>query len=519
MNRSQPAKALVAEDGRTVMRFSRVVVVLAGALFASVGFGFWSAPEYAGQAFNLEAIGVAGLVSLRAELGGLFVGLAALCLAGAATKRGSLLVAAASLVGAIAIGRLLGMIAGGSATAQLLSLSIEAAAIVALLVFARAARTSDPPARAERPAKGAVRRMAMAGVILSVIVIAGAVVLLDARVQQKIFDRGAAQAAARDNSGLLAEDALRVAICGSSAPLPSAARAKACAAVFAGGKIYLVDVGPESVENLVLWGVPLARIGGVLFTHFHSDHIGDLGELNLQSWANGRPSPMRVYGGPGVDRIVNGFNEAYRLDQGYRTAHHTPRIMPPETWPMEARTIALDGPQTPELSRTGLVLDEGGLRITAIEVNHEPIRPAYAYRFDFKGRSVVVSGDLKYHPPLAQAARGADVLVIEGISRSMVQALKDGAIAAERDRQAAILHDIQDYHISPAEAADLANQAGVKLLAFYHLLPAPDNFLTRRLFANDLRRVRQGDWTLADDGSLFTLPAGSTGVRIGRVER
>ena len=93
--------------------------------------------------------------------------------------------------------------------------------------------------------------------------------------------------------------------------------------------------------------------------------------------------------------------------------------MPAETWPIEAHTVTLDGPETPALSRTGLVLDENGLRITAIEVNHEPIRPAYAYRFDFKGRSVVVSGDLKHHPPLAEGARGADILVIEGISTTI----------------------------------------------------------------------------------------------------
>jgi ribonuclease Z len=355
--------------------------------------------------------------------------------------------------------------------------------------------------------------------VLAVVLAAGTVALLDARVDLAIFERGAAAVTARDTSALLAEDALRVAICGSSAPLPSEARAKACAAVFAGGKIYVVDTGPESVENLVLWGVPLARVGGVLLTHFHSDHIGDLGELQLQSWAGGRPAKMRVFGGPGVERVVNGFNEAYRLDQGYRTTHHTPRIMPPDAWGLEANVVTLDGPETDELSRTGLVLEENGVRITAIEVNHEPIRPAYAYRFDYKGRSVVVTGDLKYHPPLADGARGADVLVIEGISRPMVKALQDAATAVERDRQAAIMHDIQDYHIDPAEAADIANRAGVKLLAFYHLLPSPDSFLARRLFADDVKKTRQGDWTIADDGSLYTLPAGSADVRIGRVPR
>src|SRR5262245_3066029 len=80
--------------------------------------------------------------------------------------------------------------------------------------------------------------------------------------------------------------------------------------------------------------LPLAEIGGVLLTHFHSDHIGDLGELNLQTWAAGRPAPLPVYGGPGVEDVVLGFNQAYRHDQGYRTAHHTARVMNPDTWPM-----------------------------------------------------------------------------------------------------------------------------------------------------------------------------------------
>jgi hypothetical protein len=52
---------------------------------------------------------------------------------------------------------------------------------------------------------------------------------------------------------------------------------------------------------------------------------------------------------------------------------------------------------------------------------------------------------------------------------------------------------------------------------FYHLLPAPDSFLARRLFTRDLERAR-GDWRLADDGTLCTLPVGSDEVRVGRVE-
>jgi ribonuclease Z len=341
--------------------------------------------------------------------------------------------------------------------------------------------------------------------------------MFNPRVQQGIYNFGAERMAGAVNTAPLADDALRVAVCGSSAPLPSPSRAKACVAVFAGGKFYIVDAGPESVENLVLWGIPLSSVGGVLLTHFHSDHIGDLGELNLQTWAGGRPAPLAVYGGPGVENVVDGFNRAYHLDQGYRTAHHTEAVMPSATWPMVAHTVQLDGDSTAAKDRTAIVLNDGSLRITAIEVNHAPISPAYAYRFDYKGRSVVITGDLKFHAPLVNAARGADLLLSEAIVPSMTRSLGKGAREAGRDNTAAIMHDIEDYHITPEQAAQIANDAHVKLLAFYHLLPAPDGFLARQLFAQGLNQTRRGDWTLADDGSLYTLPFGSDIIKVGTI--
>ena len=354
--------------------------------------------------------------------------------------------------------------------------------------------------------------------VVLITVLAVGALLLRADVEQRIFDRAAQHTSGRVHDAPLVDDALRVAVCGSSAPLPSADRAKACVAVFAGGKFYVVDSGPESTENLVLWGIPLSSIGGVFLTHFHSDHIGDLGELHLQTWAGGRKDVLPVYGGPGVEDVVEGFNAAYRQDQGYRTEHHGDAVMPSAAWGMVARTVELDGPPTPAKDRTAVVLDDGALRVTAIEVDHAPIAPAYAYRFDYKGRSVVVTGDLKDHPPLARAAAGADVLVSEAIATSMTRSLGRAAVGSGRDRTAAILHDIEDYHITPEQAARIANDAGVKLLVYYHLLPAADDVLTRRLFTQGVDAVRRGDWTIADDGSLYTLPLGSGEVRVGRID-
>ena len=493
-------------------RVGRFIVTLASVLFSVLGLSFWIAPEQVAHALGLEAVRATGTSALRADFGGLFLSLAVLCAIAAWTMRRFWCIAAAIVLFAIAIGRVIGWTRDGITADGLGQLAIELVVFAALVSAGRDGRSSEPdgPHRARRP-------VVVAGGVIVLIAAGASMALLNPRVEQTVYDRGAERLSGKPNTDPLADDALRVGICGSSAPLPSARRAKACVAVFAGGRFYIVDTGPESTENLLLWRIPLSEIGGVLLTHFHSDHIGDLGELNLQTWANGRPAPLAVYGGPGVQRVVDGFNEAYRLDQSYRTTHHTERVMPPATWPMVAHTVELEGAPTAAKNRTGLVLDDGSLRITAIEVDHAPIVPAYAYRFDYKGRSVVVSGDLKFHPALAAAAKDADVLVSEAIAPSMTRALGNGARAAGRDRAAAIMHDIEDYHITPDQAADIANKAGVKLLVFYHLLPAPDGFLARRLFVQGISEARQGDWTIADDGSLYTLPIGSRDVRVGEV--
>jgi ribonuclease Z len=498
----------------TSIRIGRAVVALAGVTFAGLALAIWAAPDQAAQRFGLAVTDAAGAAFVRAEIGGLFGGMAVLCAAAWWTRGRVWLLAEAAVLGAIVLGRLVGWATGGVGVDGR-ELAIE---LALLAVFATLARR--PVGRAAPRAPMARRRWRPAAIAAVVLLVpgAGAAALMNPAVQFRLFDGAARARAASVNTAPLEDDALRVAVCGSSAPLPSASRAKACVAVFAGGRIWVVDAGPESVENLVLWGVPLSSIGGVLLTHFHSDHIGDLGELNLQTWAAGRPGPLTVYGGPGVEGVVDGFNRAYQLDQGYRTAHHTARVMPPETWPMVARPVVLDGPATEAAQdRSAVVLEQGGLRITAFEVDHAPIAPAYAYRFDYKGRSAFITGDLKYRPSLATAARGVDVLVSEAIAVSMTRALGAGAASVGRDRTAAIMHDIEDYHITPEQAAQAANDAGARLLVFYHLLPAPDGLLPRRVFAQGLDRIRKGGWTLADDGSLYTLPLGSTDVRIGRV--
>lgn len=339
------------------------------------------------------------------------------------------------------------------------------------------------------------------------------------QVQDAIFQRVAERLIGETRTDLFEDDALRVFVCGSGSPMPDANRAKACIGVIAGGKVYFVDTGPQSYGNVQLWRIPVQKIGAVLYTHFHSDHIADLGEFNMNSWILGRGAPLDVYGPPGVERLVAGFSEAYALDQTYRTAHHGAEIADPAIWPMVARPIPMPGEDTGALNRSAVVLEAGELKITAFEVDHNPINPAYGYRFDYKGRSVVISGDTSKHLPIAEIAKGADVLFHEAQAQHMVDALRVVAESKQVPRLPKIMLDIQNYHASPIDAADIANKAGVKLLAFYHFSPPIVNAVAERIFTRGVDEAREGDWVVSRDGMLVTLPLDDKdAVEVGRVE-
>ena len=257
-------------------------------------------------------------------------------------------------------------------------------------------------------------------------------------------------------------------------------------------------------------GVEGARIGGVLLTHFHSDHIGDLGEINMLTWVDGRVLPLRVFGPPGVDRVVAGLNETYALDSRYRNAHHGESFIPLSTSVMQAEVI--EEPKYGEGPKK--VLEIAGLTITAFPVRHDPVRPAYGYRFDYLGRSVVVSGDTAKTPTVIDAAKGADVLVHEAEAGHMVDKIGEIALEVGRPRIAQIMADIRDYHTSPVQAAEAANASGAKLLVLTHLVPPPPNAVAAGIFTRGVDTVRSEGWVLGEDGLLITLPGNSEDIAL-----
>jgi ribonuclease Z len=338
-------------------------------------------------------------------------------------------------------------------------------------------------------------------------------------VQDAVFRRVIEHNLAATRNDLLGPDSLRVVLCGTGNPLPDRDRANACTAVFAGGNIYLVDVGPGAWKNLALWHIPAARVAAVMLSHFHSDHIGDLGEVNMQTWAQGRDHPLRVYGPPGVEQVVAGFEQAYALDEGYRIAHHGAALMPSANWRMAPLTVSIDIPPgaSPCAGGSATVQEENGAKVTAFTVDHSPVAPAFGYRFDYKGRSVVIRGDTVKCANLVAAATGADVLIHEAQSAHLVNLIQDAAERIGNARIARIMSDIRRYHTTPVEAASEANQAGVEMLVLSHIGPPTTTALARIAFMRGVAEVRPRGVVIGYDGMLLSLPAGSKGIETSTV--
>jgi ribonuclease Z len=250
-------------------------------------------------------------------------------------------------------------------------------------------------------------------------------------------------------------------------------------AVIAGGEFLIFDVGPGSYRNVDLLRLPSGNLSAIFLTHFHSDHIGDLGEANMLSWVNGRENPLEVYGPEDVEKVVKGFEMAYELDTEYRITHHGDQIVTRENGKMIANNVILE-----KNHERQLCFEKNGLKVFAFKVAHPPIDPAYGYRIEYHGKVVVITGDTIKTDNLVKHCQNADLLLCEAISFNMLNNLVAGAKKLGQVRYAKILTDIQNYHMNPLTAAELAKQANVKKLVLVHITPplpsgkAEENYLT-----------------------------------------
>ena len=294
-------------------------------------------------------------------------------------------------------------------------------------------------------------------------------------------------------------DALRVFMCGTASPLGNSDRAQACVAVLTPGHFYIVDAGAGSGARVTGENLPVNRLQGILLTHFHSDHIAELYEMNLASWVRGRPEPLRVFGPRGVRRVVQGVNSTYELDRKYRIEHHGSDLLPEHL-----------GELTHETVREGVILEDGDLTITAYIAEHQPAEPAVGYRFDYRGRSVVISGDSNVTDKTINISRGADLLLHDALSTPLVTQMARAAETAGLNRMSRIMHDVLDYHASVQSLVALNGKVDVGMVGYYHLVPVPGNLIMAQVFERNL----PGNYVVTNDRDWFELPSGSEEIKV-----
>jgi ribonuclease BN (tRNA processing enzyme) len=230
-----------------------------------------------------------------------------------------------------------------------------------------------------------------------------------------------------------------------------------------GGQAHVVDCGYGVTEQLVRAGVKLQDIRDVFITHHHPDHNIELGTLIYFAWYAGMEKPLELYGPPPLKQISRDYLKAIKpdVDIWLEDIGHKPM-----------------GPVTAhEISSAGPVTTSGDMKVTAALVNHPPVVPALAYRFDFPDRSIVFSGDTTPVESVAQLARGADVLVHEAMYLDAMKgeaAAATGrtsggsAIAGDKDK---LWAHLMRSHSPVEEVGRIAAEAGVKTLVLSHIVP------------------------------------------------
>jgi len=278
---------------------------------------------------------------------------------------------------------------------------------------------------------------------------------------------------------------LSVITLGTGAPIPSLDRASSATLVIAGNKTVLIDFGRGALIRLAQ--ARLLKTDLLLFTHYHSDHISDFGELMVTRTIAGAKTPLPVIGPEGAKKVVDGILGAFDMDKQYRVTHHGDGF----------NGAGMEAPVTE--AQPGVVYDEGGLKITMFEVDHRPVEPAVGYKFEYKGKSIVVSGDTIKVPKMIEMSQGVDILVHEAMNKNLVE------MGAKRmdARLQKMSKDLYTYHTPHTEVAEIAKEANVKKLVLTHMVPSPMNAIMGFMFKKGMGKIYKGPIKMADDLDEF----------------
>ena len=293
------------------------------------------------------------------------------------------------------------------------------------------------------------------------------------------------------------KDGIRVITLGTAAPVPSD-RNQTGTAVFVNGKFFLFDVGYGVVRQAEIEKLPLTKLSAIFITHWHSDHFIDLPYAINRSWQLGRENVLEIYAPEGIDTVMQGIDQFLKYENEHMIEHHGIEVMNPKlrsAWP---KNIDLRG------RLSSIVYQDGDLTITAFRACHEPVEPNFGFRIDYKGKSVVISGDTREKcNTLEDFAKDTDLLLHEVMLKDVFIKAKEISENSGNTRLAKISEDITEYHTSPVDIGIMANRAGVKKVVLHHFAPVPSNLILSRRYQSDVKKNYKGPVSLAEDGSEY----------------
>jgi ribonuclease Z len=259
---------------------------------------------------------------------------------------------------------------------------------------------------------------------------------------------------------------VNVRLLGTGAPPPNPKRRGPATLLSLGAERFLVDAGSGVGVRLVEAGVAAYDWPRLFVTHHHSDHVIDLGHLLVTRWIVGQNDPFEVWGPAGTKRQMEKLLDYLHWDLEVRRRHMGDRALP------EVRVTEIE---------EGRLAEIGGVTVSAFLVEHDPVKPAYGYRFEGGGRSVVLSGDTRPSENLIRWSHRVDCLVHECCEMARTSWVPGGGWPTREAK----IRDLASYHTQPDQLGQIAKDAQVQQLVVTHIMPGsvPDEL--REAIARD----------------------------------
>jgi ribonuclease BN (tRNA processing enzyme) len=264
-------------------------------------------------------------------------------------------------------------------------------------------------------------------------------------------------------------------------PTPKKNRSAPAQAIVVNGACYVIDCGNGVARQIVLADIPIASIRCVFITHHHSDHNADYGNLLLLSWESTLTNRVDTWGPPPLAKMTRLFLEMNDTDIRTRIAD-------------EGRSPLANLIVPHEIERDGLVMQDENIKVTAALVDHPPVRPAFAYRFDCPDRSIVFSGDTRPSAHLVRLAQGADILVHEVMYLPAIDKL-----ARSESNAATLRKHLLASHTTTEEVGRIATRAGVKTLVLTHFVPGGAPYIKDEVWREAVRPHFSGNIVVGRD--------------------